>query len=566
MNSDIDYTIRVLGVSLILAFIMGKVAHRIKIPKVTVFILIGLFLGPSVFKLITPQFEEDLRYLNDIALGLILFNIGGEFHQELFKKIGWKMVRFGFVYCILASTLVFIICMCTVPLTGLSIRECIFFSSFLGTIAISSAPPTTLIVIKEYDSKGNLTDHIIVILAISTVMAIVGSQVVTIFFEWIGFFEVQGDPLNIKLLNLLWSIIGSMILGTLLGLGLSYLEQREKSSSEVLLAVVSTILLGITLSHYLKLESLLVSIFLGFSLVNFSQSGDEIHKHIKGVGLSIYALFFIFAGAHIDVYNMKSIGIMGIIYIVARTISVNLSSIISAKLLKEEDIKGNFLGISLLSHGGVALGIVAGINYPEQPVVKMAIYSIVSSVFFFEIMGPIMLRFALIKSREVKVGTLIGDTSTSTTLTLVDMIKLFLTNIGILHKTTVQDAKNIKSLANRKIYAIDAKATFGEVVKYIDEHHFPIYPVVNSDYKYEGMINLSELKSVMFDGFLSRFVVGRDLIGHRYSIPDDATIDEAIELFNESKLEALPIVHPETKKLTGILLHKNVIMAKNKEG
>lgn len=559
---EIDPKIPILGFSLILAFIVGKIAHRIHVPKVTGFILVGLILGPSGYDLITKQLHHELNYLSDLALGLILFNIGGEFHRELLKKIGWKMVRYALVYCSFVSLIVFGVSMAFLQLTELNANEMIFFSCFICVVAITAAPPTTLIVIKEYDSKGNLTDHIIVILAIGTVLAIVGSEIVKIAFEYTGMLTATGNTIGEGILSLLWSIFGSILIGTLLGLALSYLEQHEKTQSEILLAVVCTILLGITLAHTFHLEPLLISIFLGFSLVNFSHSGADIHNHIKGVGLSIYALFFILAGSHIDIYKMQAIGLLGFIYIIARTVGIGFSSMIACKLLKEKEIKGQFLGLGLLSHAGAALGIVAKFNTDGKAIVSDTVHAIVSSVFFFEILGPIMLRFSLIKSREVKVGSLIGDASSSATLSLYDMLLNFLTNIGLIHREkSKQTDQNIKTLANHKIYAIDAKANFAEVVKYIDDHHFPIYPVVGPDYKYEGLIDLNELKNIMFDGFLSRFVVARDLIGHRSSVFHDATMKEATEVFNEFKTEALPVIDPESKKLIGILHHKDLILA-----
>lgn len=564
MQHTIDPIVSILGVILICAFLIGKVARKLKIPKVTGFIFVGVILGPSVFHVIDHDMEAQMSYLSEIALGLILFNIGGEFHSELLKKIGWKMVRYGIVYCGFMVCIVSSVCFILAQFSDLRLPEAFFYSCTLGMIAMTAAPPTTLLVLKEYDSKGTLTDHIIVILAIGTVGAIVGSQALRVLFESLGILEnAGGDPLY-KLGMLVWSTLGAVMVGTFLGLGLSFFEQREKSSSEVLLGVVCAILFGLLLSHHLKLQPLLLSMFLGFSLVNFSHSGAMIHTHVKNAGLSIYALFFIMAGLHIDVSNMLKMGLLGFAYIIARTLGVIISTRVSCKLLNEKEVNGKYLGLSLLSHGGVALGIISELKGINQSVVLITVQAVVSSIFFFELLGPIILRQALIKAGEVKVASLLGDASTGVHITLLEMVQYFLQNLGITKRKEVHETDSISTIMLRKIYAVDAKATFSEVVKYMDEHHFPVYPVVNEDKIYEGMIDLKELKNVMFDTFLSRFVVARDLIGDRVYISQDASLEDATEKFKEVSLEALPVIDLETGKLVGILQHKDVIMALRK--
>ncbi|MBF0199202.1 MAG: cation:proton antiporter [Planctomycetes bacterium] len=562
---SLDPIVQLLGICLIGAFIVGKIAHRIKVPKVTGFIVLGIFLGPSCVHLIDEEIGHHLDYFSDIALGLILFNIGGEFHKELLKKIGWKMVRYGLAYCFLVSTIVMSLCFILSLSIGMELQNTIFFSVFLGIVAMTAAPPTTLLVINEYDSRGILTDHIIVILALGTVLAIVLSQFSIIVFEFLGILQGTSGPVWLEMLWLGWSIVGSVIIGTTLGLGLSYLEQREKSSSEILLAVVCVILLGVSLSFYLHLEPLLVSFFLGFSLVNFSHSGAEIHKNIKGVGLSMYALFFIFAGSHIDLRDVSTIGLYGLIYAGTRTLGVYLGAIFAGKFLKRKDINGSLLGLGLLSHAGAALGIVAKLDGVDSPVVISTVKAVVSSIFVFEIIGPILLRYALIKSREIKVANILGDVSTGTHLQITEMVRNFLENTGLVERPHLRDTDRITSLVQRKVYAIEASANFSEVVKYIDSHHFPIYPVVDKDFKYEGLVDLAELKNVMFDQYLSRFVNARDLVSMRYFLLEDARLQDSVGMFSESKLDTLPVINLESGKLVGFISYKEVVIALGKE-
>ena len=65
------------GLILLLGLFGGKMSHRLKIPRITGYMLVGLLAGPSVFGLLSDKILLDIRLVNDIALGLILFAIGG---------------------------------------------------------------------------------------------------------------------------------------------------------------------------------------------------------------------------------------------------------------------------------------------------------------------------------------------------------------------------------------------------------------------------------------------------------------------------------------------------------
>lgn len=551
-----------MGLSLLAAFGAGKIAKYLKIPKVTGYILTGLIFGPSLFNIIPRENVKFLGFVSDIALGLILFNIGGEFHRELLKKIGRRMVKLAAGLSLSIFLSVGTLCFGFSFILDLSLGQRLFFSTFLATIAMDSAPATTLLVIREYESKGTLTDHLIVYLAMATLAATVGSEILWLVFESFGTIGHDPGQLLNHALHLLWRLAGSMLCGMFLGLALSFFEQKEKSHSEMLMAVVCTILIGITAAHQLGLEPMLISLFLGFSLVNFSHSGNEIHEQIRGVGLSIYALFFVLAGAQIEIDHLKTAGIFGLVYFFARFFGVLIGARLCCRALNEEDVLQRYLGPAMLAHATIALGIVSKLEAGSNAIVDIIIHSVISAVLIFEILGPISLRWALIRAREVTVASILSDASTGLSLGLRDMIMNFMVNTGLIKpEHHGKDQQTVADLMTRKIYAINSGANFEEVVKYIDDHHFPIYPVVRKGYLYEGLINFNEVKNVMFDPFLSRLIVASDLIGHRGSLTSLAKPDEAEIVFRETGLDALPVVDSKSTQLVGIVRHKDILVA-----
>ncbi len=555
--------IPIIGIALVMAFIAGKLARYFKIPKVSAYIFTGLILGPSVLNLITHEFAESFHIINEIAFGLILFNIGGEFHKGLLKKVTRLNVKYALNLCFI---IFFSVAVLSFGFTyfdaNLDVTQRIVLACFLGIIAIAAAPPTTLLVIKELESKGPITQSIMVYLATGTIIAIVGAHALTFFFQDIGMITGGGNagPL-VHAALLIWSVLGSILAGSLLGFLFSVWEQKENNEAELLFASIVVILLGFTVSHYLHLEPLLVSLFMGFAVVNCSPTGKSLHVRIKGMGLSIYALFFLIAGAHIHLQEQyKTVGLVGLVYILSRSVAYLFGARLAAKLSGSPAKVGGAMSLAVLSHGGAAMAITAQLQKNSNDEIFATISTIIlSAVFIFELGGPLVLRTVLVKMGEVKVGGLL--TGTETGLAFYDLIHNFLTNIGFIKPAEHHQIKTIKLLINRKVFAIEQSAKVKEVINFVDKHTMPIYPVIDKNNAFVGTIDIANLKEVMFDPFRAPLTRAKKLIGSTNYISELSSLQEAADSFNESGQQVLPVIDTSNHKLVGMLSYTDVVVS-----
>ncbi|HHT82008.1 MAG TPA: cation:proton antiporter, partial [Acholeplasmataceae bacterium] len=83
------------AIVLIVGFIGGQVARKLKLPNVSGYLLFGLLLGPSLgliipewTGLITGKDQITLQFISEIALAFIAFSIGSEFNIKSVKKMG----------------------------------------------------------------------------------------------------------------------------------------------------------------------------------------------------------------------------------------------------------------------------------------------------------------------------------------------------------------------------------------------------------------------------------------------------------------------------------------------
>ncbi|SVA27760.1 uncharacterized protein METZ01_LOCUS80614, partial [marine metagenome] len=148
-----------LGLILLLALLAGHLVRYVRVPEVTGYILAGVALGPSVLGWVSHENLAALQVLSEVALGLILFSIGSVFEFSLFRRIGPKILYLALVESTLAAVLV--------SAGMLAVGQSWQVAGLLGAIAIATAPASTLMVIREVDSSGPLTDTLLGIIAVN---------------------------------------------------------------------------------------------------------------------------------------------------------------------------------------------------------------------------------------------------------------------------------------------------------------------------------------------------------------------------------------------------------------
>jgi Kef-type K+ transport system membrane component KefB len=141
--------VTVIGLATILALYAGKLAQKGRLPSIIGFMLLGAILGPSVVHLLTEELQEQLGFINDIALGFVALSIGLELSFTALKRQG-KAIIF-----IIFSESIFTAIVVTAAL-GLLTGNWPFAILF-GAIAPASAPAGTVAIIQEYRAKGPLT-------------------------------------------------------------------------------------------------------------------------------------------------------------------------------------------------------------------------------------------------------------------------------------------------------------------------------------------------------------------------------------------------------------------------
>ena len=95
------------GLLLIAGAIGGEVVRRVlRLPRIVGYVLIGMLLGPSGFNVLDSNLVSDAWIFVEIALGLVLFDLGRRLHFTWLRNDPWlaatgaleSTLTFGFLY------------------------------------------------------------------------------------------------------------------------------------------------------------------------------------------------------------------------------------------------------------------------------------------------------------------------------------------------------------------------------------------------------------------------------------------------------------------------------------
>lgn len=377
---------------LILAgFLGGKVVNRVKLPAVTGYLLAGVLLGGSVLGLVDGRTVAALQPINNIALGLIAFIIGGEFSFSNLKRLGAGVMLIA-VFEVLGALAVVTGAMAL--LFKMPLAQALIF----GAISSATAPAATVLVIRELKAKGPLTDTLLAVVAIDDALCVMAFGLAGAVA---AILTTPGATLLSGILGPLVNIGGSILLGVLIGVALTIASRRLRNSTDLLVIVVGTVFLSSGAGELLRLSPLLTTMAFGCTLVNLTRERSaKAFAAVKSLDTPIYVAFFTLAGASLELGYLWHVGLIGIGYIVARVVGKAAGAGLGAVMGKSPAVVRNFLGLGLVPQAGVAIGVTMIARQQFPGMAQLLTTVILGSVVVYELVGPVCSKLAITLAGE----------------------------------------------------------------------------------------------------------------------------------------------------------------------
>ena len=402
-----------IAVALFSGLLMTRLFVKFHLPDVTAYLVAGVLIGPCVlgrfgFGFQTFEQVDSLSLISDVALGFIAFAIGHEFRLSALKQTGRQATIIGILQAVVATAVVDIALIIFHFLRPdlLSLPVAIT----LGAIAAATAPAATLMVVRQYKAKGPVTDVLLPVVALDDAVGLV------IFAVSFGVAQaMKNGNTNIAALIIepLAEVVLSIGFGALSGVILTCLERYFHSRRNRNSLIVGSVILTVAVSQ-LKIpvgqftfgfSSLLVCMMLGTVFCNFCPLSEELMDRADRWSGPAITLFFVLSGSALqfDVFGEPAVILIGVIYILARSIGKMFGARWSATLAKSPATVRKYLGITLLPQAGVALGMCATAYRVLGGAEGTLIRNIVLfGVLIYELFGPSLTKMALTKAGDIQ--------------------------------------------------------------------------------------------------------------------------------------------------------------------
>ncbi len=382
------YELMGVGIVILLGLLGGKISHRFKIPRVTGYMLMGLIIGPSMLGIISSATLESIHMVNDIALGLILFAIGGEVELHHLKAMGKKVIFIALAESFGAFGLVFILAQVISGNAGLSL--------LLGAISMATAPGVTLLVIREYSARGPLTDTLLAVIAMNNIICLVIFRLI-----FASYSLLNGLSFFAVIASLFKELILSVVIGVAIAALINWWEQKIDDLSELLLVIIGGLLLGIGAARTIGISYLMMCLIIGAVTNNLSMMHRLVYAELRLAEMPFYIAFFVLSGASLHLGSLGHLGLMGVVYLLARPAGKFMGSFIAAKKYQAEPQITSNIGMALLPQAGVAIGLAITVS-ETHPEIGTAISTVIlSSVIVYEAVGPFLTKIALGRAGEI---------------------------------------------------------------------------------------------------------------------------------------------------------------------
>jgi Kef-type K+ transport system membrane component KefB len=382
---------------LLLSLLAGHLVKFLRIPEVTGYILAGIVVGPSVLGWVNEQNLASLSVFSEIALALILFSIGSIFEFQRFREIGPAVVR----VTLSESLSVFAL----VTLAALLLHRPWSLAVLLGVIAMETGAASTLMVMREYNAAGPFSQALTGVIAINNLLCLGAFLFVTALFQLTGTLSVSGAGAYEIAYLIVWQLLGSVALGYLVGLLLSAWATKVVEHGETLILLIGCLLLCAGLASLLNLSTLVVSLALGATVANLSSNTGRLAQVQSRTDPPFYAVFFVIAGAHLQLGMLKSLGVLGVAYILARLIGKLVGASLGARLAHLPPPFQRRTGFAILAHAGLAIGLVFSLSRRFPQIGNQLSTVVLGAILVYEIVGPIGVRLVLLRARESQVRT-----------------------------------------------------------------------------------------------------------------------------------------------------------------
>jgi Kef-type K+ transport system membrane component KefB len=372
-----------LGAMFIVGLGADQLGTRTRIPRVTLLLLCGLLAGQ--LGIIPAPVTGAYEFLSVTALTFVAFLLGGALRINDLRVTGQRIIVISLTIVVLTLVVVAggLILVGVDP--GLAI--------VLSAIASATAPAATTDVIRQSGIANEFTRTLEGIVAVDDAWGLIA-------FSLCLSFATAGNG-DIHEVSVLVEIGGALVLGAAVGLPAAYLTGRISGGQPLEVEALSLVFLTAGLALWAEVSFLIAGMTAGAIIVNLASHHERAFHEIEHIQWPFMILFFLLAGASLDIAALADVGLVGLFYIALRIIARIAGGWLGAYFSNAPQQSRPLFGLALLPQAGVAVGmaLVAARAMPEHA--DQIIALTIGTTIAFELFGPVLTLWAIRRAKSL---------------------------------------------------------------------------------------------------------------------------------------------------------------------
>ena len=403
-----------LGLLLLAAYIGGTLAQRIRLPRISGYLVVGFVAGPAWLGLIRLDELQVLSVISTGALSLIAFAAGSRLRLDAFRgeqRVALlRVVGGAMAVPFLLVTIVTLTISPWFPLTAHQpFRDALVVALVLGAFATVASPTLTWAVIRDSGARGILSRYVVDVTIVQTVTAAAWLTVVLAIARPLasGGAVVPGSAVRALVL-----LVGSLAAGAAAGVAMA--PYLRRGAIRVTWVVVAFAFIIAQIVRWTGLDAVLMALTAGFTLRNtVPVEHERLDAELERCAVPVYGVFFALAGAGLSFSPLDALGLWPwAVLLVALRINglrwgLQLAGwggrVGGGHAAVNADLR-RYGWLGLVSQGGMAITLAAVLRsaFPEWNVSLEAL--LVAMIGLHAVLGPIAFQWALRRTGEITEG------------------------------------------------------------------------------------------------------------------------------------------------------------------
>ena len=371
------------GLALVAAGLCGELLWRAwRLPRITGYAVIGLIAGNAGFGVIDVSAAGLSRPLLDVALGLLLFELGSRLDLRWIRRNPYLILS-----SIAVSTLTFVLVLIALMMCNVQTMP----SIVIAAIAMATSPAMVIQLKTELRAEGQVTQRLMTLTALNSMYAVVIEKLAAGVLHQ----EIYGNAFA-TIVQPLYLLLGSLVLAFLLARACNLLYRRLNANDEhSFVALFGLVLLAIAIAHVFKLSTILALLAAGIIVKNADERPQLWPTHFGSAGWLLTVILFALTLTSFEWRDIVLGGVAALALIAARFVGKLVGVLMFAKPSGLNWKQGAALGVALSPMSALAYLLVDDmyVLYPDYDPTLRAI--VMCSIVVLQIVAPFLVYRSL---------------------------------------------------------------------------------------------------------------------------------------------------------------------------